>query len=135
MRDPIPSSAESPIRGLTRLVESLKDSPVLSQPEIRHLLSDLNIETSDSDVQVFLQFDRQNYCRNFVLHTPTIQVLVLCWSPGQASKIHDHGKSDCGLRVLSGSATETIYQGTLDECTPTEKTALEPGAIRVSPLQ
>jgi cysteine dioxygenase len=133
MRDPIPSSTDLPIRGLTGLSEALKFAPVLCQSEIQRILQDLMIDPSDEDVQALLHYDPQSYTRNFVLNTPDIQVLVLCWAPGQASKIHDHGLSNCGLRVLSGRATETVYQGTLDECVPTERIPLEPGAIRVNP--
>lgn len=133
MRDPVPPTNDFPNRGLSCFAESLKHARVLSQSEIRRLLSDLMIDPSDSDVQAVLQYDPQNYTRNFVLSTETVQVLVLRWAPGQASKIHDHGQSNCGLRVLSGRATETVYQGTLNDCVPSEQTPLEPGAIRVNP--
>lgn len=133
MRDPVPSPNKLPNRGLSCFAESLKDAPVLSESEIRRILSELLIDPSDDDVQAVLHYDPQNYTRNFVLNTKTVQVLLLCWAPGQASKIHDHGQSNCGLRVLSGRATETVYQGTVDACVPSEQTPLEPGAIRVNP--
>lgn len=132
MRDAIPSGNDSLLPGLTRLAESLKDSPELSQLELQQVLRELDIDVSDVDVQPLLRFDPTNYARNFVLDTPTLQILVLCWAPGQASKVHDHGVSNCGLRVLSGAAVETVYQGTLDRCTPSGSEVLETGDIRVN---
>ena len=132
MRDAIPSDNDSLLPGLTRLAESLKDSPELNQTEIRNLLRELDIDTSDVDVQPLLRFDPMNYARNFVLDTPTLQIRVLCWAPGQASKVHDHGVSNCGLRVLSGAAVETVYRGTLDRCIPSGTAMLGEGDIRVN---
>ena len=33
----------------------------------------------------------------------------MCWLPGQLSPVHDHGGSACGVRVIQGAATETLY--------------------------
>lgn len=38
-----------------------------------------------------------------------IQQLVLVWSPGKGSPIHDHGNAHCLMKVLRGSLTETRY--------------------------
>lgn len=35
--------------------------------------------------------------------------LVLVWSPGKGSPIHDHGKAHCLMKILYGSLTETRY--------------------------
>jgi len=50
------------------------------------------------------------YRRNLVRLGPGYVALVLCWRPGQASPIHDHLGSACGVRVLEGVATETRYR-------------------------
>ena len=43
-----------------------------------------------------------------VLITDIIQ-LILVWTPGKASPIHDHANAHCVMRILRGSLTETIY--------------------------
>ena len=36
-------------------------------------------------------------------------LLVLCWNPGQESKIHDHPGDGCYVKVISGRVQESIY--------------------------
>ena len=36
--------------------------------------------------------------------------LVLVWSPGKGSLIHDHGNAHCLMKVLHGDLTETRYE-------------------------
>jgi cysteine dioxygenase len=40
--------------------------------------------------------------------------LILCWQPRQASPIHDHHGSACGVRVLEGAVTEVKYARSAD---------------------
>ena len=35
---------------------------------------------------------------------------MLCWKNGQRSPIHDHTGSSCGVRVLRGTLTETLFE-------------------------
>ena len=37
-------------------------------------------------------------------------LLVLCWRNGQRSPIHDHAGSNCCVRVLRGTMTETRFE-------------------------
>ncbi|KAM0328079.1 hypothetical protein ACHAQA_005482 [Verticillium albo-atrum] len=36
-------------------------------------------------------------------------LLVLVWSPGKGSPIHDHGNAHCLMKILKGDLTETRY--------------------------
>ncbi|KAJ4300178.1 hypothetical protein N0V88_002847 [Collariella sp. IMI 366227] len=36
-------------------------------------------------------------------------LLVLVWSPGKGSPIHDHGNAHCLMKILHGNLTETRY--------------------------
>ena len=40
---------------------------------------------------------------------PAYQALLLCWRNGQRSPIHNHRGSNCGVKVLRGVATETVF--------------------------
>src|SRR5581483_8264208 len=57
----------------------------------------------------YLVFGRDRYVRNLVYAGPTYQALVLCWRNGQRSPIHNHRGSNCGVKVLRGVATETVF--------------------------
>jgi cysteine dioxygenase len=91
-------------------------------------LEALNIKPQDCAEHVL--FDEASYARN-LLHTgPGCQVLVLCWLPGQRSKIHDHRGSGCGVLVLEGTATEILYtRGSDGMLMPGETNTLQTGDV------
>src|SRR5215471_21362697 len=60
----------------------------------------------------FVQFSQERYRRNLMHAGPAYHALVLCWSNGQRSPIHDHRGSACAVRVLRGQATETVFEMT-----------------------
>ena len=61
------------------------------------------------DLASYLTFNPLRYVRNRLHDGPAYQALVLCWCNGQRSPIHNHRGSHCGVKVLRGVATETIF--------------------------
>jgi predicted metal-dependent enzyme (double-stranded beta helix superfamily) len=66
------------------------------------------------------------YTRNLVAtDNKTFTLLLLCWTPGKESPIHDHPCDGCWVQVLEGSAIESRYvkDSATDElrCTKTEE--------------
>lgn len=61
------------------------------------------------DVASYLAFRPERYVRNRLHDGPAYQALVLCWRNGQRSPIHNHRGSHCGVKVLRGVATETLF--------------------------
>ena len=78
--------------------------------ELCERMRDLQITLDD--VRPFLLFGRQTYQRNLMHAGPGYQALILCWRSGQRSPIHDHTGSSCGVRVLTGIGTETLFERT-----------------------
>ena len=64
------------------------------------------------DVAEYVHFNAANYRRNLVCGGSWYHLLVICWRSGQRSPIHNHAESTCGLKVLSGVATETKFEMT-----------------------
>ena len=62
------------------------------------------------DLNGALRFGEKNYQRTLLHKGPAYEALLICWSHGQRSPIHDHRGSACGVRVLCGSATETRFE-------------------------
>jgi cysteine dioxygenase len=58
----------------------------------------------------YLIFRPERYVRNLLYTGPAYQALVLCWRNGQRSPIHNHRGSNCGVKVLRGIATETLFR-------------------------
>jgi cysteine dioxygenase len=79
-------------------------------PDLVNCLSELDI-TCD-DVEDFIRFSNNHYMRNLIRAGEWYHALVLCWKNGQRSPIHDHAHSSCGVRVLRGVATETLFEFT-----------------------
>jgi cysteine dioxygenase len=67
------------------------------------------VEVGCDDVGDFIRFSERGYTRNLVRAGPWYNLLVLCWKNGQRSPIHDHTGSTCAVRILRGTATETVF--------------------------
>lgn len=61
------------------------------------------------DVADALRFRRQGYTRTQIAHTRAAEVLLMCWLPGHATAIHDHGDINARVFLVSGRAQETEY--------------------------
>ena len=61
------------------------------------------------DVGEWVAFGASNYRRNLVTLGRWYELLVICWKSGQRSPIHDHAASTCGLKVLAGVCSETVF--------------------------
>jgi cysteine dioxygenase len=57
----------------------------------------------------FVQFDSEHHRRNPVAIGEWHEILVICRQSGQRSPIHHHAKSTCGLKVLRGVCSETVF--------------------------
>lgn len=86
----------------------------------------LNLE----ELEPWLRFDPERYQRNLLHSGPAYQALLLCWRNGQRSPIHDHRGSACGVKVLSGRATETTFDfASNGMIVPVRTCELEEGSI------
>jgi cysteine dioxygenase len=55
--------------------------------------------------------------------TSNIFQLLLVWTPGKSSPIHDHANSHCVMKVLTGQLKETLYSWPTREPTENGKTS------------
>src|SRR5471030_1205402 len=74
---------------------------------LRALLEQTDVTLDD--LREFVQFDGEHYRRNLVCMGEWYEIIVICWQSGQRSPIHNHAKSTCGLKVLGGVCTETVF--------------------------
>ncbi|MFO1009288.1 MAG: cysteine dioxygenase family protein [Planctomycetota bacterium] len=61
------------------------------------------------DWRRFAHFKPDAYTRNLVARNARFEMLVLCWSPGQQSPIHDHAGQHCWMGILDGVVEETQF--------------------------
>ena len=66
------------------------------------------------DWKEYAFFCQHNYTRNLIFSNENFEVILLCWSAGQESPIHDHSGQRCWMSVLQGGVEETYYYQTND---------------------
>ncbi len=76
--------------------------------DLTERLEDLQLDLDE--MRDYVRFSSKHYQRNLLHSGPNYHALILCWKNGQRSPIHDHRGSACGVRVLSGVATETVFE-------------------------
>lgn len=68
-----------------------------------------SVEINDLDLEPYIGFKEGNYWRHRVCRNAVIEMLVICWRPGQKTPIHDHNGSHGVVRVHQGLMWETIF--------------------------
>ena len=114
---------------LAALIQQLCNSNSLTASVIAAMLRSSGV--SEADVQPYVRYSEDNYTRNLVFGNEEFQALVLCWSPSQGSPVHSHGKSSCGVRILSGTATERSYEN-MQSSEPYRTESLQAGDVTFS---
>ncbi|KAL6881299.1 RmlC-like cupin domain-containing protein [Trichoderma novae-zelandiae] len=101
------------------LVRELKD---ILGPSSGLTSADIDVETLMNRMRAYDSRDMQwsryalgdasrGYTRNLVDEgNGKSNLLVLVWSPGKGSPIHDHGNAHCIMKILRGELTETRYE-------------------------
>ena len=57
----------------------------------------------------YVTFREDTYSRNLIWRCHDFELLLLCWSPGQESPIHDHAGQQCWMAVLDGELEEVHF--------------------------
>lgn len=99
-----------PDRRLTfkTLAEKLRSlTSVPSLEEAYQLVEQTDI--SREDIAPYLGFKEGNYSRHRVMKNEFVEMLVLCWKPGQRTPIHDHNGSHGAVFVHKGIMWETTF--------------------------
>lgn len=54
-------------------------------------------------------FLESKYSRQLIFKTNNVEIILMCWLPGQGTEIHGHGESDAVTLVLEGEMSYTTY--------------------------
>lgn len=94
-------------RTLDELVDYL-DS-LSDRADLKELMAELQDLQIGEEINEYIRFSERGYTRNLIRSGAHYNLLALCWKNGQRSPIHDHTGSSCAVRVLRGTATETVF--------------------------
>ena len=81
---------------------------VPSLSELNELIERTTI--SSPELRSYVGFKTGNYSRHRVMKNEFVEMLVLCWKPGQRTPIHDHNGSHGAVFIHEGILWETTFQ-------------------------
>jgi len=100
------NSGQSPIQKLYwDLDAELRRDPL--GPNVHDMME--QYITKNQDWKEYVNFNEHKYCRNLVGANDILELIVLCWLPGQVSPIHNHAGQHCWAAVLEGNIQETHF--------------------------
>ena len=74
-----------------------------------------SVDILDDDLEPYIGFKEGNYWRHRVCRNEVVEMLVICWRPGQQTPIHDHNGSHGVVRVHQGQMCETTFAFDVDK--------------------
>jgi cysteine dioxygenase len=90
---------------LLKRLREMREPPSL---EVMDALLKL-LTVTEEDLRPHIGFKAGTYARHRVFRNEFIELLVLCWRPGQRTPIHDHNGSYGVVRVCQGVMWETVF--------------------------
>jgi len=67
-------------------------------------------DIAPDEIAPYLGFKAGNYSRHRVMKNEFVEMLVLCWKPGQRTPIHDHNGSHGAVFIHEGILWETTFE-------------------------
>mmetsp|Transcript_11766 Transcript_11766/g.15984 ORF Transcript_11766/g.15984 Transcript_11766/m.15984 type:complete len:180 (-) Transcript_11766:512-1051(-) len=92
------------ITTIEQLISAFDDAEPSEQVGI---LKRINIPVSD--FAQYATWKDDSYTRNCVVRHDKFEFILLCWSPGAITPIHDHAGQDCWVYQVDGSIRERRY--------------------------
>ncbi|UYV62273.1 CDO1 [Cordylochernes scorpioides] len=122
-----------PVSDLRQLQAAIDEVFQEDHVNIEYVSALLSAYKSNSrDWACYAKFDPHKYTRNLVSRgNGKYNLMVLCWSEGQASSIHSHAGSHCFMKVLSGSLKELKYDWP-DSSRQSEMTVREENLLQIN---
>ena len=101
------------LQGLVKMIRHMDGltGPATTE-QMAELISKANV--TREDMLNACKFSERTYARTTLAKSNWYQLLVICWKYGQASPIHDHEGSNCAVRIVDGTATETTFHEIAD---------------------
>ncbi|QSQ20337.1 cysteine dioxygenase [Pyxidicoccus parkwayensis] len=78
-------------------------------------------------LESLVRYDAAGYSRRVLERTEACELLLVCWLPGQVSRVHDHGGSSGVSWVVRGELQETRYAWGGDRLLPHVRAGAEEG--------
>lgn len=95
----------------TVLIESLDDLiHLLDSTKVKDFKKlDLEFNLSHNKFDSYASWNSNRYTRNCIVKRKHYELILLCWSPNQSTKIHCHGGEECWVYLIDGKIEENLY--------------------------
>eukprot|EP00127_Corallochytrium_limacisporum_P002998 Clim_evm45s144 gene=Clim_evmTU45s144 len=129
---------EAPVpKNLVELQDLLREALSSERGDIDYILAVMaNYASNADDWKQYAFYAPHRYTRNLVdVGNGAYNLMILCWSEGQASSVHDHADSHCFMKLLEGELIEELYEmpedhdGRDESLTLRSRTTLEKNAV------
>ncbi|XP_054167209.1 cysteine dioxygenase type 1-like [Oppia nitens] len=106
------SDIVSKVETFDDLVKALREVFTVDTVDVDYVHNLLmSYKSNPQEWRKYAHFDKNRYTRNLVdKGNGKYNLMLLCWSEGQSSSIHDHSDSHCFMKMLSGSLHEIRYE-------------------------
>lgn len=99
-------------------------------PSLEWLVERLRSSRVDGRLlQALVRFDPGGYSRRVLARTGACELLLVCWLPGQHSRVHDHGGSSGVSWVVRGQLQETRFAWGGDRLLPAARVGAREGDV------
>jgi cysteine dioxygenase len=99
-------------------------------PSLEWLVERLRSSRLDGGLlQALVRFDPAGYSRRVLARTGACELLLICWLPGQRSRVHDHGGSSGASWVVRGQLEETRFTWGGDRLLPATRVGAREGDV------
>ena len=68
------------------------------------------LEITDASLSQYLYFDKKFYTRNLIYRDHLIEVMTICWEPGQRTAVHTHNGQLCWMVPQRGNLKVVDYK-------------------------
>ncbi len=96
---------------LQSLIQTLRRQQDFSPEVACHCVQSANLQAED--LRFWADFDHplaDSYGRHLVYDGGTFEIMVMSWSPGDFSAVHDHGSAQWGAVQSFGPAEHSVYR-------------------------
>lgn len=92
---------------IQKLINEIKTIQTFS--EVKNIL----LKYKGDDWKKYVKINNEIYHKEKIFENDKLDIYILTWDINQESKIHDHAKNGCWLKMLQGNLKENIYDENL----------------------
>lgn len=95
----------TPPQNLNELITALSEGERTTYNHIIH-----SVKFSSNAFDKYASWSNECYTRNCIVDNEKFELILICWSEGQGTPIHDHDGEECWVKFIKGEFKETIYK-------------------------